>query len=136
MDRRLTSFSDMGDQVKKSFENLGVVLQAAGLTAHDVVRVNYYTTDVDELITVLGPLRSEFFGNHLPTLNASRRGSAGLSTAQDRDRKPRQRAEPSTSMPDSACMRMLIDAASFAAKLQPCRGDHAGRRFPNRNGQS
>ena len=58
--------SDMGEQVKKSFENLGVVLQAAGLTAKDVVRVNYYTTDVDELITVLGPLASEFFGNNLP----------------------------------------------------------------------
>jgi enamine deaminase RidA (YjgF/YER057c/UK114 family) len=60
--------SDMGEQVKKAFENLGVVLQAAGLAASDVVRVNYYTTDVDELIAVLGPLASEFFGK---TLSAS-----------------------------------------------------------------
>jgi enamine deaminase RidA (YjgF/YER057c/UK114 family) len=58
--------SDMGEQVKKAFENLGVVLQAAGLAASDVVRVNYYTTDVDELIAVLGPLASEFFGETLP----------------------------------------------------------------------
>ncbi len=57
---------DMGEQVKKAFENLGVVLHAAGLASSDVVRVNYYTTDVDELIAVLGPLASEFFGETLP----------------------------------------------------------------------
>jgi enamine deaminase RidA (YjgF/YER057c/UK114 family) len=56
----------MGEQVNKAFENLGAVLQAAGLAASDVVRVNYYTTDVDELIAVLGPLASEFFGGNLP----------------------------------------------------------------------
>ena len=44
------SSSKMGDQVKKAFENLGEVLQAAGLGASDVVKVNYYTTDVDELV--------------------------------------------------------------------------------------
>ena len=60
------SSSDMGDQVKRAFENLGTVLQTTGLSASDVVRVNYYTTDVDELIAVLGPLASEFFGENLP----------------------------------------------------------------------
>jgi enamine deaminase RidA (YjgF/YER057c/UK114 family) len=60
------SSSDMGEQVNKAFENLGAVLQAAGLAASDVVRVNYYTTDVDELIAVLGPLASESFGDNLP----------------------------------------------------------------------
>jgi enamine deaminase RidA (YjgF/YER057c/UK114 family) len=60
------SSSDMGVQVKKAFENLGAVLQTAGLTASNVVRVNYYTTDVDELIAVLGPRASEFFGDNLP----------------------------------------------------------------------
>jgi enamine deaminase RidA (YjgF/YER057c/UK114 family) len=56
----------MGDQAKKAFDNLGAVLQAAGLAASDVVRVNYYTTDVDELIAVLGPLASDFFSDNLP----------------------------------------------------------------------
>jgi enamine deaminase RidA (YjgF/YER057c/UK114 family) len=60
------SSSDMGDLVKRAFENLGAVLQATGLAASDVVRVNYYTTDVDELIAVLGPLASESFGDNLP----------------------------------------------------------------------
>ena len=58
--------ADMGEQVKKAFENVGKVLDAAGLDASHVVRVNYYTTDVDELITVLGPLASEFFRDNLP----------------------------------------------------------------------
>jgi len=54
------SSPDMDDQVKKAFENLSAVLQASGLAASDVVKVNYYTTDVDELIAVLGPLASAF----------------------------------------------------------------------------
>jgi enamine deaminase RidA (YjgF/YER057c/UK114 family) len=65
-DGSLPSSADMGGQVKKAFENLGAVLRASGLKASDVVRVNYYTTDVDELIAVLGPLATEFFGANLP----------------------------------------------------------------------
>jgi len=58
--------SDMEAQVTKAFENLGVVLAEAGFNAADVLRVNYFTTDVDALIGVLGPLASEFFGSFLP----------------------------------------------------------------------
>ncbi len=58
--------ADMGEQVRKAFENLGTVLNAAGLAASDVVKVNYYTTNVDELIAVLGPLAAEFFAGGLP----------------------------------------------------------------------
>jgi enamine deaminase RidA (YjgF/YER057c/UK114 family) len=58
--------TDMGEQVRKAFENLGAVLRGAGLTPSDVLRVNYYTTDVDELIMVLGPIAAEFFGGTLP----------------------------------------------------------------------
>src|SRR5262245_1841961 len=58
--------TDIGDQVRKAFENLAAVLQAAGLAASDVVKINYYTTDVDELLAVLGPLASEFFAGNLP----------------------------------------------------------------------
>jgi enamine deaminase RidA (YjgF/YER057c/UK114 family) len=60
------AIEDMGQQVKKAFENLGDVLQNAGFAAADVIRVNYYTTDVDELIGVLGPLASEFFDSNMP----------------------------------------------------------------------
>ncbi len=57
---------DMAAQVRKGFENLASVLASAGLGAADVIRVNYYTTDVDELIGVLGPMASAFFGGNLP----------------------------------------------------------------------
>ncbi len=58
--------SDMGAQVSIAFENLRTVLEAAGLGPADVIRINYYTTDVDELLAVLGPLAGEFLGGNIP----------------------------------------------------------------------
>jgi enamine deaminase RidA (YjgF/YER057c/UK114 family) len=57
---------DMGAQVRTAFENLVTVLEDAGMTTGDIVRINYYTPDVDGLIGVLGPLREEFLGSNLP----------------------------------------------------------------------
>jgi enamine deaminase RidA (YjgF/YER057c/UK114 family) len=37
----------MNDQLDQAFRNLATVLEAAGFTLSDVVRLNYYTTDVD-----------------------------------------------------------------------------------------
>src|SRR5262249_11571093 len=59
--------SDRGEQVNKAFANLGSVLSGAGLAAADVVRINYYTTNVDELIAVLQPIASAFFAGTLPS---------------------------------------------------------------------
>jgi enamine deaminase RidA (YjgF/YER057c/UK114 family) len=39
---------DMRNQVEMAFENLETVLKAARFTLADVVRLNYYTTDVDK----------------------------------------------------------------------------------------
>ena len=41
------SAGDMADQLTKSFDNLETVLKQAGFSLSDVVRLNYYTTDVD-----------------------------------------------------------------------------------------
>jgi hypothetical protein len=76
----------MGDQVRKAFENLGAVLQAAGLGGADVVKVNYYTTDVGELIGVLGPLAAEFFRGQSSGINPFRGCPAGLPRTQGGDR--------------------------------------------------
>ena len=38
---------DMRAQIGKAFDNLNTVLNNAGLKLSDVVRLNYYTTDVD-----------------------------------------------------------------------------------------
>ena len=41
---------DMRAQVNQAFDNLEAVLHEAGFTLGDVVRLNYYTTDVDLLL--------------------------------------------------------------------------------------
>src|SRR5690606_4655896 len=41
---------DIRAQVQQAFDNLGRVLHEAGYSLADVVRLNYYTTDVDELV--------------------------------------------------------------------------------------
>ena len=38
---------DMGTQIAQAFDNLETVLREAGLGLSDVVRLNYYTTDLD-----------------------------------------------------------------------------------------
>lgn len=40
---------DMPAQIKQAFKNLEAVLKAAGFVLGDVVRLNYYTTDVGSL---------------------------------------------------------------------------------------
>jgi enamine deaminase RidA (YjgF/YER057c/UK114 family) len=41
---------DMGAQVTQAFDNLDAVLGAAGFTLADVVRLNYFVTDVDAFL--------------------------------------------------------------------------------------
>jgi enamine deaminase RidA (YjgF/YER057c/UK114 family) len=43
--------AQMGAQIAQAFDNLETVLSQAGAKLSDVVRLNYYTTDVDEFIT-------------------------------------------------------------------------------------
>ncbi len=43
---------DMAAQVEQAFDNLERVLGDAGMTLADVVRLNYYTTDVDAFFGV------------------------------------------------------------------------------------
>jgi enamine deaminase RidA (YjgF/YER057c/UK114 family) len=47
---------DMGAQVSQALDNLETVLRGAGLTLADVVRLNYYTTDVDRFLPEGGPV--------------------------------------------------------------------------------
>jgi enamine deaminase RidA (YjgF/YER057c/UK114 family) len=45
---------DMKGQIGQSLDNLETVLKAAGLTLANIVRLNYYTTDVDAFIEAMG----------------------------------------------------------------------------------
>lgn len=51
---------DMRKQLDQAFSNLDTVLKAAGFELGDVVRLNYYTTDVDAFLGA-----SDVVGQHL-----------------------------------------------------------------------
>lgn len=51
---------DIRKQIEQAFDNLETVLEASGFRLADVVRLNYYTTDVDAFLSA-----SEIVGNRL-----------------------------------------------------------------------
>ena len=54
-DGRPLHAGDMGAQIMRAVVNLETVLKAAGFTLADVVRLTYYTTDIDAFRTSAGP---------------------------------------------------------------------------------
>lgn len=56
---------DIVVQAKRIFENIGVLLRKAGADFSDVVKTNYYITDVSQFPKVAA-LRSEYFGDVFP----------------------------------------------------------------------
>ena len=56
---------DVAAQARKVFENIGLILDAAGCTYADVARVTVYLTDVDDRPRI-NPVRQEFFGETKP----------------------------------------------------------------------
>jgi enamine deaminase RidA (YjgF/YER057c/UK114 family) len=63
-DGHLLHAGDMRGQISQSLDNLETVLHAAGLGLSDVVRLNYYTTDVDSFVEAMSD-----FGERLATAN-------------------------------------------------------------------
>lgn len=49
---------DMGAQIAQALDNLETVLTAAGFTFADIMRLNYYTTDIDRFFEVYEVLAS------------------------------------------------------------------------------
>jgi enamine deaminase RidA (YjgF/YER057c/UK114 family) len=68
---------DMAAQLSRAFDNLETVLRAAGLGLDDVVRLNYYTTDVDSLFASWGVV-AERLGSTAPPPTATLLGVARL----------------------------------------------------------
>jgi enamine deaminase RidA (YjgF/YER057c/UK114 family) len=54
-DGRTLHVGDMGAQMIKALDNLETVLEQAGFALSDVVRLTYYTTDVDGFLAASGP---------------------------------------------------------------------------------
>ncbi len=63
-DGQLLHIDDMRGQIGQSLDNLETVLHAAGFELSDVVRLNYYTTDVDAFIEAMAD-----FGGRLADAN-------------------------------------------------------------------
>lgn len=55
-DGRPVHEGDLRAQLEKALENLETVLRGAGLALSDVVRLNYYTTEVDRLLGCMDTL--------------------------------------------------------------------------------
>jgi enamine deaminase RidA (YjgF/YER057c/UK114 family) len=51
---------DMAAQLRQAFDNLETVLKAADLTLANVVRLNYYTTDIPAYLKVSGEVARRF----------------------------------------------------------------------------
>jgi enamine deaminase RidA (YjgF/YER057c/UK114 family) len=58
---------DMGAQLELSLDNLRAVLAKAGMTFADVVRLNFYTTDVSELFAHFQTVNDRFGGSRYAT---------------------------------------------------------------------
>jgi 2-iminobutanoate/2-iminopropanoate deaminase len=56
---------DVQEQARQIFRNLALVLEAAGGTPADVVKVTIFMRNVDDR-PLINPVRQEFFGEHRP----------------------------------------------------------------------
>ncbi len=56
---------DVVEQARQVFRNIGRVLEAAGGSASDVVKVTVFMRDVDDRAKI-NPVRKNFFGDHRP----------------------------------------------------------------------
>jgi len=62
---KLVGGGDVVAQTRQALENVGRVLEAAGVTFADVAKVTLYLTDVDDRPRI-NPVRREFFGETRP----------------------------------------------------------------------
>lgn len=78
---------DMDAQLNRSLENLETILRQADFTLADVVRMTYYTTDIDAGMAALEAAGPGPGGEGVPLrVRDGRGGAAGLSRAADRAR--------------------------------------------------
>jgi len=69
-DCNLIGEGDFAAQAREVFKNLRTVLEAAGATPADVVRLRTYIVDHDQQkLEALGPVMAEFYGDVTPAAN-------------------------------------------------------------------
>ena len=66
---------DCAAQVNQAFENMKRVLEVAGATMQDVVKLNYYFINIAEDLYKIGDAYRQYFGRHYPTATVVQVGS-------------------------------------------------------------
>jgi 2-iminobutanoate/2-iminopropanoate deaminase len=69
--------SDISGQVRRTLENVALLLQAAGSGLEDVVRVDAYLANIDDFPSYDDTFR-EVFGDQLPTRTTVQAGLGGI----------------------------------------------------------
>ena len=66
---------DCGAQAHQALENMKRVLEAAGASMRDVVKLNYYFTNIAEDLSKIADAYGKYFGRHYPAATAVQVGS-------------------------------------------------------------
>jgi 2-iminobutanoate/2-iminopropanoate deaminase len=64
-ERRIVGVGDVRAQTRKALENVEATLKAAGATLANIVKINFYLTDIRDK-TAVWEVRKEMFGAHRP----------------------------------------------------------------------
>jgi 2-iminobutanoate/2-iminopropanoate deaminase len=64
-ERRIVGVGDVRAQTRKALENIEATLKAAGATLANIVKINFYLTDIRDK-TAVWEVRKEMFGAHRP----------------------------------------------------------------------
>ena len=64
-ERRIVGVGDVKAQTRKALENVEATLKAAGATLANIVKINFYLTDIRDK-TAVWEVRKEMFGDHRP----------------------------------------------------------------------
>jgi reactive intermediate/imine deaminase len=68
-DHKVCHKRDFVGQIELVFENMKNVLEAAGATMQDVVKLNFFCRSLREL-TKMTPIYEKYFGDHIPAMTA------------------------------------------------------------------
>ena len=66
-DGNLVGKGDIEAQARQVFENIKKCLSSASATFENVVKINIYSTDIDSHITPVSKVRSDYFGEAVPS---------------------------------------------------------------------
>lgn len=64
-ERRVVGIGDIATQTKQALSNLSAVLEASGASLDDIVKINFYLSDIRDK-QMVWEVRKEYFSDHRP----------------------------------------------------------------------